>query len=121
VGNLETSEDSRDFLVYELIFSKILLSFNFIFPYKRIPFYAAGLFLYSGQDQKKRPSSKPFNLSLKSFSCRILGVYKGNLNIITSKETHKLQMEFHISETDSADKFNYVIYYGKEKEARDYN
>ncbi|WP_194850358.1 hypothetical protein [Nonlabens antarcticus] len=57
----------------------------------------------------------------KVFPEDFLGVYKGDLKITTSKGTQKLPMEFHLSSTANTDHFNYVIYYGEERDPRNYN
>jgi len=51
------------------------------------------------------------------------GVYKGDLNIINSKGTQTIGMEFHLQPTDSIGKYKYTIVYimnGK-RQQRNYN
>jgi hypothetical protein len=89
---------------------------------KKYLFIAFILVLCSCQDQKETAVEKTVQPTAeKIFPEDFLGIYKGDLNITTSKGTQKLPMEFHLSKTDATDKFNYVIYYGEEREARNYN
>jgi hypothetical protein len=45
------------------------------------------------------------------FPNNVLGIYKGDLKINTSKGSQIIPMEFHIRKTDSIHKFDYVIIY----------
>jgi hypothetical protein len=89
---------------------------------KKFLFIGLILLLFSCQDQKETPVENITQPETeKVFPEDFLGIYKGDLNITTSKGTQKLPMEFHLSKTDSTDKFNYIIYYGVERDARNYN
>ncbi len=57
----------------------------------------------------------------KVFPEDFLGIYKGDLQITSSNGTSQIPMEFHLTKTDTVDKFNYTIFYGKERDPRNYN
>lgn len=57
----------------------------------------------------------------KKFPEDFLGIYKGDLQIITSNGTEVLPMEFHLLGATDGERFGYKIYYGKEREERSYN
>lgn len=50
-----------------------------------------------------------------------LGIYKGDLEIISSNGTQKIPMEFHLLDAPDSTKYAYKIYYGKERSERSYN
>jgi len=80
-------------------------------------------FLILSCENKKEASTqeKVSPLSEKVFPEDFLGVYKGELKITSSNGTSKIPMEFHLTKTDSVDKFSYQIFYGKERDPRSYN
>jgi hypothetical protein len=57
----------------------------------------------------------------KDFPNDFLGIYKGDLSIVTSNGTNAVPMEFHLLETADSMKYAYKIYYGKERSERAYN
>ncbi|WP_438962911.1 hypothetical protein [Nonlabens sp.] len=57
----------------------------------------------------------------KEFPQDYLGIYKGNLNITTSKGVQTIPMEFHLQETEDPMDYKYKIFYGAERDERAYN
>ena len=51
----------------------------------------------------------------KIFPDSYLGKYRGDLLISSGKDHQKVQMEFHLLETDSLGKYDYTIIYGSDK------
>lgn len=67
-------------------------------------------------------SSEAQNDSIQ-FPQDYFGIYKGNLNIINSRGTQTIGMEFHLQPTDSVGKYKYTIVYIMEgnRQERKYN
>lgn len=57
----------------------------------------------------------------KNFPQDYIGIYTGNLNIITSNGEQSIPMEFHLISTNDPMDYEYKIFYGKERDERAYN
>lgn len=57
----------------------------------------------------------------KLFPDDYLGIYKGDLNIITSAGNESIPMEFHLLSTADSTNYKYKIFYGTERSERAYN
>ncbi|BAO56526.1 hypothetical protein [Nonlabens marinus] len=78
--------------------------------------------LSSCENSKEKNIEQPAITTVdKVFPEDFLGIYKGDLQITSSNGTSQIPMEFHLSKTDTVDKFNYKIFYGKERDPRNYN
>lgn len=56
-----------------------------------------------------------------SFPQDFAGIYKGDLHIVTSNGDNPIPMEFHLLETADSLRYDYKIFYGKERSERAYS
>ncbi len=76
------------------------------------------LFMVLSCDQEKTSTAIP---EKTEFPDDFLGIYKGDLDIVTSNGSNPVPMEFHLLATANSSKYAYKIFYGKERLERAYN